>query len=141
MQLQVKDSVGNAGREKDTGGSLLAIVILAALNEEVGIGPTIAELQDILVNPQIVVVDGNSSDRTVEVAKNLGAEILFQDGHGKGDAVAKAVRGLDFVPDYVVLIDADYTYPAEYLPEMIRVLKENKEIGMVCGNRLNHGNE
>ena len=38
---------------------------------------------------------------------------------------------------YVALIDAYYTYPAKYLSTMIKLLKENPEIGMVCGNRLN----
>jgi dolichol-phosphate mannosyltransferase len=37
----------------------------------------------------------------------------------------------------VVLTDADFTYPAEYLPEMIKILEENPNVGMVCGNRFN----
>ena len=55
-------------------------VIIAALNEEEGIGPTIAELKEYLAKAQVLVVDGNSIDQTVEVAKNLGAEIVIQDG-------------------------------------------------------------
>jgi hypothetical protein len=39
---------------------------------------------------------------------------------------------------YVVLVDADYTYPASYLPKMITVLEENPRVGMVCGNRFEH---
>ena len=39
--------------------------------------------------------------------------------------------------DYVVITDADYTYPAEYVTEMIRILEENPHVGMVCGNRFN----
>ena len=31
------------------------------------------------------------SDRTVEIAKNLGAKVVCQDGIGKGDALAKAL--------------------------------------------------
>jgi dolichol-phosphate mannosyltransferase len=37
----------------------------------------------------------------------------------------------------VIFTDGDYTYPAEYIPEMIKILEENPEIGMVCGNRFN----
>ncbi|MGO8806865.1 MAG: glycosyltransferase family 2 protein [Candidatus Bathyarchaeia archaeon] len=112
-------------------------IIIAALNEEEGIGLTIAEIFDTLNNPHVLVVDGRSSDRTVEVAKDQGADVLFQDGLGKGDALAKAVKNLDSMVDYVVITDADYTYPAEYVPEMIQVLEENPDIGMVCGNRFN----
>lgn len=111
-------------------------VIIAALNEEEGVGLTIAELNDTLNRPRVLVVDGRSSDRTVEVAKNMGAEIFFQDGLGKGDAIAKAVAKMDSSVDYVVITDADYTYPAEYVPEMIRILEKNPKVGMVCGNRF-----
>jgi dolichol-phosphate mannosyltransferase len=38
--------------------------------------------------------------------------------------------------DYIVLTDADYTYPAEYVPAMIDILNQNPNIGMVCGNRF-----
>jgi glycosyltransferase involved in cell wall biosynthesis len=111
-------------------------VLIAAINEEEGIGHTIAELNKTLGNPRILVVDGRSKDKTVEVAKELGAQVVVQDGLGKGDALASAIKVADFTADYVVITDADYTYPAEYIPEMIRVLEENPDIGMVCGNRF-----
>jgi dolichol-phosphate mannosyltransferase len=112
-------------------------VIIAALNEEPGIGPTITELTQHLNTPRILVIDGNSIDRTVEVAKDRGAEVLFQTGTGKGDAIAKAIQHADPNTDYIVLTDADYTYPAEYLPEMIQILENNPQVGQVLGNRFN----
>jgi dolichol-phosphate mannosyltransferase len=117
-------------------GSVLAIV--AALNEEEGIGLTIAELRQHLEKPWILVVDGKSTDRTVEIAKDLDVDVAFQKAQGKGDAVAEAIKHVNVNVDFVVFTDADYTYPAEYLPKMIRILEENPEIGMVCGNRFNH---
>lgn len=50
------------------------MAIIAALNEEEGIGLTIQELRRYLDNPRVLVVDGRSIDRTVEIAKNLNAE-------------------------------------------------------------------
>jgi dolichol-phosphate mannosyltransferase len=126
--------------EKD-GSPLSVLVIVAALNEEEGIGPTLAELKKALEDPMFLVVDGNSKDRTVEVAKEMGAEVLYQEDVGKGDAIAKAIRYVDSDVKYVVFIDADFTYPAEYIPEMIRILEENPEVGMVTGNRFNHSFE
>ena len=113
-------------------------VIIAALNEEEGIAPTIAELRGILDNIEVkfLVVDGNSVDATVEKAKCLGAEIIFQEGSGKGHAVAKAIEHIADTTDYVVFTDADFTYPAKYVPEMIQTLEKNPDIGMVCGNRF-----
>jgi glycosyltransferase involved in cell wall biosynthesis len=55
----------------------------------------------------------------------MGAQVIFQKGSGKGDAVATAIEhanGLNV--EYVAFIDADFTYPAEYLLEMIRILEE-----------------
>ena len=94
-------------------------VIVAALNEEAGIGLTIAELKDNLDSPHILVVDGHSRDRTVEIAKNLGVDVAFQDGVGKGDAIVKALKLTTPDVEYVVLTDADFTYPAKHVPEMI----------------------
>jgi glycosyltransferase involved in cell wall biosynthesis len=110
-------------------------VIIAALNEEEGIGLTIAELIQN-VDASIVVVDGYSMDRTVEVAKEFGVDVRFQDGRGKGNAISNALRYLSSDVDYIVFTDADYTYPAKYLPAMIEILDENPDVGMVCGNRF-----
>jgi dolichol-phosphate mannosyltransferase len=112
-------------------------VLIAALNEEEGIGPTISELYKTLKDTQILLVDGRSTDRTVDVAKNLGAQIVLQHGLGKGDAVAQAIMHADLTSDYIIITDADYTYPAEHIPEMVKVLEENPDVGMVCGNRFN----
>ena len=113
------------------------LVIIAALNEEEGIGPSLAELRLVLDDPRYLVVDGNSVDRTVEFAKEMGAEVLFQEGSGKGEAISQAIRFVDSDVKYVVFTDADYTYPVKCVPEMIRILDENPEIGMVTGNRFN----
>ncbi len=123
---------------KDEEGCIHSMqVIIAALNEEEGIGLTISELYDALGNSCVLVVDGKSTDRTVEIARNLGAQIVIQDGKGKGNALAKGLEHLDLTVDYVVITDADYTYPAHYIPEMIRLLEQNPDVGMVCGNRFN----
>jgi len=50
-------------------------VIVPTLNEEEGIGPTIRELRDVLGDPHLLVVDGNSVDDTVKIAKELGTEV------------------------------------------------------------------
>jgi dolichol-phosphate mannosyltransferase len=126
--------------KRDVQGAPSMQVIIAALNEQEGIGLTIAELMRCLDAPKVLVVDGKSSDRTVEVAKNFGAEIVYQSGVGKGDALAKGFEYLDPAADYVVITDADYTYPAQAIPEMIRILEENPSVGMVCGNRFHEQN-
>ena len=104
------------------------LVIVATLNEEEGLGPTLSEINDFLADPLVLVVDGRSTDNTVEIAESRGAEVIFQKGLGKGDAIATAIEhtnGLDV--KYVVFIDADFTYPAEYVAMMIEILEKNPE--------------
>jgi dolichol-phosphate mannosyltransferase len=112
-------------------------VVIATLNEEKGVGPTLGELQKVLNDPNLIVIDGSSADRTVEIAKDMGAEVLLQEGKGKGDALSQGVRQLSPNVRFVVFTDADYTYPAEYIPKMVEILEQNPTVGMVIGNRFN----
>jgi dolichol-phosphate hexosyltransferase len=116
-------------------------IFIAALNEEEGIGATISELSENINAKRILVIDGHSHDRTVEIAKDHGADIFFQDNKGKGDALAKAVQCMGADVEYVVITDADFTYPAEHLPEMIQILEQMPQVGMVCGNRFSSQTE
>ncbi len=111
-------------------------VVVAAYNEEEGIVPTLCELKEVLNRPNLLVVDGNSSDRTLELAKDLGAEILLQRGKGKGSAMSQGLDRLNGDTSYVVFTDADYTYPAKHIKEMISVLDLNPEVGMILGDRF-----
>ena len=111
-------------------------VIIAAINEEEGIGPTICELKTILNEPYLVVVDGKRSDKTIEIAKDLGVDVLIQNGKGKGSAISQGIDQLDEKTHYVILTDADYTYPAKFIKEMIFILEEKPNVGMVLGDRF-----
>lgn len=112
-------------------------VFIAALNEEEGIGPTIEEVRRTLNDPFFLVVDGKSADKTAEIAERAGAKILIQEEKGKGQAICQGLRSLPSNTKYVVFIDADFTYPAKHIPEMIEVLDKNPNVGMVVGNRFN----
>jgi dolichol-phosphate mannosyltransferase len=112
------------------------VMIVAALNEAEGIGPTIEELRSHLNDVHLLVVDGRSNDRTVEIAKDKGATVLIQEGTGKGRALGQGIEQLPPNVRYVVFTDADFTYPAEYIPKMIEILDHDPNVGMVVGNRF-----
>ena len=116
-------------------------VVLAAYNEEEGIVPTLYELKEVLTKPFLVVVDGKSSDRTFELAKDLGAEVIIQKGVGKGNAISEGLTYLNGDACYVAFTDADYTYPAKHIKEMVSVLDLNPDVGMVLGDRFNRTSE
>jgi dolichol-phosphate mannosyltransferase len=128
--------------EKGEETSPSTLVIIAALNEEEGIGNTLDDIQDFMDGSLCLVVDGRSSDATVGIAEAKGAQVILQKGSGKGDAIATAIEHAKaFKVQYVVFTDADFTYPAEYVPSMIRILEENPDIGMVCGDRFDRSFE
>ena len=125
-------------RRKETAYRVPSILVLvAALNEEKGLELTLDELNKYVSAKRLLVVDGKSYDQTVKVAKSFGADVISQEGKGKGDAINCALRNVKGDFDYVVLTDADYTYPSEYVPYMIGILEENSQLGMICGNRFN----
>lgn len=111
-------------------------VVIPAYNEQEGICPTIDELKNELNKPYILVVDGKSSDMTSKIAKDLGADVIIQKGKGKGSAISQGLKHLQGHIKYVVFIDADYTYPAKYLKEMLHILEKCPKVGMILGNRF-----
>jgi dolichol-phosphate hexosyltransferase len=109
----------------DSFESANAAIILPTLNEERGLERT---LQDIpfdrlaasgwRVRP--LVVDGGSTDKTLEVATRWGVPILHQRSRGKGGAIREALEWLSKLRvRYAVVLDADATYPgASVLPAL-----------------------
>ncbi len=87
-------------------------IFIPALNEASSIGKVIDGFHDEGYN-NILVVDGNSADNTVDIATSHGARVVTQSGRGKGQAIRQAFAE-EISSDYVVMIDADLTYlPSE----------------------------
>lgn len=107
-------------------------IIIPALNEEESIGEVIEGFKRAGYS-NILVVDGKSTDRTREVAKEKGAEVIVQSGHGKGQAVIEAFQLVE--DDVVVLIDADGTYLASEVDRLLEPIKRGIA-DHVVGNRL-----
>ncbi|PVG83055.1 glycosyltransferase family 2 protein [Nocardioides gansuensis] len=71
---------------------------------------------------EIIVVDGRSTDGTVEVARTLRPDvrIIRQTGKGKGDALALGF--LHATGDIIVTLDADGSADAAEIPRFVAVL-------------------
>ena len=97
-------------------------VLLPAYNEEKTIGLVIDEIRSYLPNVEIIVVDNNSTDDTKKVLVDKKANwILFEKKQGKGHAFKKGLEKVE--TPFAAMIDADYTYPALYLPLVFELLK------------------
>ena len=112
-------------------------IILPALDEEEAVGKVIDEIpkkdmEERGYRVEILVVDNGSTDRTREIAEAKGAKIIVEPTKGKGRAVRTAFESVS--GDFIFMLDADYTYPATYIPQMLEALEEGYNV--VLGSRL-----
>lgn len=89
------------------------VVIFPTLNEEKTIKQCIEEVKKSKYKPMVIVSDGNSTDRTREIAREAGAIVTIQDIHihpGKGAGMITGVKkAFEYEPDIIVFLDADIT--------------------------------
>nr|WP_152629088.1 glycosyltransferase family 2 protein [Actinoplanes utahensis] len=110
-------------------------VVIPTLNEERNLPHVFAKLPAMIT--EVIVVDGGSKDRTVEVARRLrpDAVIVQQTRKGKGNALACGFAAC--TGDIIVMIDADgSTDPAE-IPLFVNKLINGDHF--VKGSRFSHG--
>jgi glycosyltransferase involved in cell wall biosynthesis len=117
-------------------------VILPAYNEELTISGTVRAFHKELPDARIFVVNNNSSDRTEEIARRTLDElhckgaVINESRQGKGNALRRAFMSID--ADIYVLADADMTYPAERVHDLIVPVRDHAA-DMVVGDRHSGG--
>jgi hypothetical protein len=80
-------------------------ILVAARDEEVTIGRTVASLRAAFRDAEVIVADDGSRDRTADVAEAAGAVVLRLPRRGKGQALSAAERAAP--PGRLLLCDAD----------------------------------
>jgi len=127
--LQAKPII-NIGSEKMTAQIAVAI---PCYNEEAAITKVVRDFRRVLPDAQIYVFDNNSTDRSQELARAAGAEIIKVLRRGKGN-VMRAI--FDYiVADALIVVDGDGTYCAEEAPILMEPVL-NGRADMVVGDRL-----
>lgn len=140
-QMHGPSSAGGGRRPWERPDASVA-VILPAFDEELTIAATIRAFHDAIPEALIVVVDNNSQDRTAAIADETLAEIrgdtrlIRELRRGKGYAMRRAFHEVE--SDIYVLADADMTYPADRVRDLIRPITDG-EADMVVGDRLTNG--
>lgn len=111
-------------------------VVMPTLNEEAGIEECILRVRNAVVElgvPTEIVVSDSSTDRTPEIAREMGARVVEPDRDGYGYAYQygfEHARG-----EYIAMGDADTTYDFEQLPRLYREVADG-DADLVMGSRF-----
>ncbi|WP_136808444.1 glycosyltransferase family 2 protein [Desulfosediminicola flagellatus] len=110
---------------------VVVTVLIPAFNEEHSIGKTILKIQELHPDFEILVVDDGSTDSTMQVAMDAGANVWPHPYNiGNGAAIKSGLRTAK--GDWVIMMDAD----GQHNPEDIALLLEHKDsYDMVVGAR------
>ena len=94
-------------------------ILIPTLNEGLTIGAIVREFKGLGYN-HILVIDGKSTDNTVKVARDSGANVRTQSGQGKGNAIIEAFEIVE--QPYILMLDGDGTYTPKDAEKMLTPL-------------------
>jgi Glycosyl transferase family 2 len=119
--LASRDAVPYVGPDRRQERKTLVSVVVPAMNEAENIGVVLARLPKGL--HEVILVDGNSRDETVEAARRACPQIrvLTQSGRGKGDAFRTGFAAV--TGNLVVMLDADGSADPAEIPRFIEALE------------------
>ncbi|HDP97498.1 MAG TPA: glycosyltransferase family 2 protein [Euryarchaeota archaeon] len=111
-------------------------VIIPTMNEEQSIGLVIDDIRKHLppgIESEILIVDTDSKDRTREIAASKGAVVIDEPRRGYGRAYKTGFENAS--GDIICTLDADMTYPADRIPDLIALL-DKEQLEFLTTNRF-----
>jgi glycosyltransferase involved in cell wall biosynthesis len=93
-------------------------VIAPCLNEEQGIEQVLRRMPDFV--DQVIVVDNGSTDRTSDVARSFGAEVIREEVRGYGRSYKRGFASA--TGDIVITLDGDHSYPPDAISYLLEAL-------------------
>ena len=111
-------------------------VLIPCLNEEAAVGDVVDEAWEGIHRSgrpgEVIVIDNASTDRSAEIAAEHGARVVREERRGYGSAY---LAGLDHAAgEYIVMGDADNTYPLRDLGPFVDRLEQGDDL--VLGSRF-----
>ncbi len=95
--------------------NLSITVIIPCLNEEQGVEQVMQRMPKFV--DQVIVVDNGSTDRTADVAKSYGAQVIHEEVRGYGRAYKSGFQKA--TGDVIVTLDGDHSYPVDALSYLL----------------------
>jgi len=110
----------------------LVSVVIPARNEERNIEWVLERLPDDVY--EVILVDGCSTDATVEVARAARPNIIVVPDHGRGKGDALRIGFNAASGDFVAMLDADGSMDPGEIPSFVEALVDGNDV--VKGSRL-----
>jgi hypothetical protein len=119
--LATRGSVPYSGPDRRSSRKTKVSVVVPAMNEAGNIDHVLRRLPEGM--HEVILVDGNSKDRTIEVAEAAypGIRVLTQSGRGKGDAFRTGFAAV--TGNLVVMLDADGSADPAEIPRFVEALE------------------
>lgn len=119
----------------------LVSAVMPCLNEEDTLGLCISKaircFRELGIEGQVIVADNGSTDRSVEIAEQLGAKVVHQPVKGYGAALMAGIEAAD--GEIIVIGDSDDSYDWSNIGPFILRIQEGYDL--VMGNRFKGGIE
>lgn len=97
-------------------------LIIPCYNEEEGLSVMLPKVPDFI--DEVIIVNNNSTDRSVEIAKSFGCTVIEEKTKGYG---ATYKCGFNYNKnDIIITMDGDDTYPLEEIEKNLEYLFSNK---------------
>jgi glycosyltransferase involved in cell wall biosynthesis len=105
-------------------------VIIPTLQEENYIARTLSNLRRIKTPMEVIVVDGGSQDRTVEIAGRFADKVYSVEK--RGISVGRNYGATHARGDILVFLDTDVAFPLDFLEKTKRVFEDPTVVGATC---------
>jgi dolichol-phosphate hexosyltransferase len=109
-------------------------LVIPCYNEESGLAALLRN--DLSYVDEIIVVDNNCTDNTVNIAKDHGCRVVKEEKRGYGAAYKSGLRNV--TNEIIVTMDGDNTYPINEIEKLVTVLVEN-DLDFISASRLGEG--
>jgi glycosyltransferase involved in cell wall biosynthesis len=129
---EVTDDIG--ARQLASRRPPVVSAIIPCLDEEAAIGKVVTAVLAQNVS-EVVVVDGNSRDRTAERAEAAGARVIVEPRRGYGRAIQAGIAAARADADILVFLDGDGSDPAEFIPDLVSPIAAGRA-AFVLGSRV-----
>ena len=117
------------------------VVVMPAYNAALTLEQTYKEIDFDIVD-DVVLVDDNSPDNTVEVAKNLGIKYVIKHDRNKGyggNQKSCYNKALEIGADIVIMVHPDYQYTPLLIPSITHIMANDLYPVVLCSRILGKG--